>query len=249
MGRNLKLSIILFLIFTASFMVAFYLYNPHSTKDLSPNLSSILNPNNHPGGERSFDIVTLGTADYGTVTRMGPYGNPDSADKIAIIVGVHPQEAQAHQAFIDSLKEHNSTLQGCYYIYRVKVTRDVEDYQKGRDHGQVLARQYVVPDILKQDFDLVVDVHSNQGNYQLRRFIYLPAPSPTADRVASQVVKKIKWLSIYSPPNPTSPEYVTIPLIKSGVPAFIYETYLYEPYHQSKTQADQFISVLDTIQI
>jgi len=106
-----------------------------------------------------------------------------------------------------------------------------------------------VPDIQKQEFDLVVDVHSNRGNYEKRRFIYVPADSPTANNVASQLVNKINWLSIFTPPNPTSPQYVAIPLIKSGIPTILYETYMYETYHLTLTHADQFITVLDQIEL
>jgi hypothetical protein len=231
--------------------MAFYIYNPLST-NLNPNLSNIIGSNNNPfspSEETSFSIVTLGSTDYGRVTREGPYGNTSSLNKIAIITGVHPQESQSHNAFIKSLQEQNSTLKDCYYVYRVNVTRDVADYEKGRSNGQKLANQYIVPDIKKQDFDLVIDVHSNRGNYERRRFVSVPAGSNTAETVASQLVQKLSWLSIYDPPNPTSPSYVTIPLIKSGIPAIIYETYGYEPYNQTKKQADQFISVLDKIQI
>ncbi|WJI10446.1 hypothetical protein FGU46_10280 [Methanobacterium sp. CWC-01] len=248
MSKNLKLFIILFLIFISSFTLTFYFYNPLNLDTqnlLSPDVFNPLGPSK----EVPFSIVTLGSTDYGSVTREGPYGNSSSSQKIAIIVGVHPQESQAHKAFIDSLKEHNNTLQSCYYVYKVNVTRDAGDYEKGRSNGQKLANQYVVPDIKKQNFDLVVDVHSNRGNYERRRFVSVPAGSTTAENVASQLVQKLNWLSIYDPPNPTSPAYVTIPLIKSGIPAIIYETYGYEPYNQSKKQADQFITVLDQIEI
>ena len=249
MGRNLKLAIFLFLIFIVSFSVAFYIYNPLNP-NLSPDLSNILDSNPlSPSEKTSFSIVTLGSTDYGSVTREGPYGNTSSPHKIAIIAGVHPQEAQAHHAFIKSLQEHNSTLKNCYYVYKVNVTRDADNYEKGRNNGQKLANQYLVPDIKKQNFDLVIDVHSNRGNYERRRFVSVPAGSTTAENVASQLVQRLNWLTIYDPPNPTSPEYVTIPLIKSGIPAIIYETYGYEPYSQTKKQADQFIEVLEQAEI
>lgn len=253
MDRNRKLFITVILVAIFCVIVAFYFYNSLSpTNNLTPNLSEVLSPIDNqfsPSNVTPFSIVTLGSSDYGSVTREGPYGNPSSQNKIAIIAGIHPLESQAHLAFIESLKEKNNTLQSCYYVYRVRVTRDADDYEASRDHGQNLARQYIVPDIQKQKFDLVVDVHSNRGNYEKRRFIYVPAESPTANNVASQLVNSLNWLSIFTPPNPTSPEYVAIPLIKSGIPTVLYETYAYEPYNQSKTQADQFITILDKIQI
>jgi len=248
MSKNLKLFIILFLIFIFSFTLTFSFYNPlnlDSDNILSPN---IFNPFS-PSEETSFNIVTLGSTDYGSVTREGPYGNTSSPTKIAIIAGIHPQEAQSHNAFVESLKNQNNTLDSCYYVYRVNVTRDADDYEKGRINGQKLANQYIVPDIKKQNFDLVIDVHSNRGNYEKRRFISVPAGSTQAETVASQLVQDLNWLSIYDPPNPTSPAYVTIPLIKSGIPAIIYETYMCETYNLTLTHADQFITVLDNLKI
>ena len=160
---------------------------------------------------------------------------------------MHPLEHQAHLAYIQSLKAHNSTLKKCYYIYKVKVIRNAQNYDIGRDNGQKLAYQYVVPDIEKQNFNLAIDVHNNRGNYQKKIFLSVPATSPIAQNTAYQMVNQIQWLTIYNPPNPTSPSYVTIPLIKSGIPALIYETYMYESYSTTRTHADQFISVLDRI--
>jgi hypothetical protein len=238
MGGKLKLFIILFIFFIAALLSTYYFYTP---------LNGPISPISPISKQTSFSSVTIGATSYGSVIREGPYGNPNSSQKIAIITGVHPLEHQAHTAFIESLKAHNSTLKECYYIYKVNVTLDAQNYQKGRNNGQKLAYQYVVPDIEKQGFNLVIDVHNNRGNYQKERFLSVPATSPIAQNTAYQIVKHISWLSIYNPPNPTSPTYVTIPLIKSGTPAIIYETYMYEPYSTTRAHADQFITVLDQI--
>jgi hypothetical protein len=237
MGGKLKLFIILSLFFIASFLATLYFYNPISISSLNSSVTK----------ETSFSSVTLGATNYGSVTREGPYGNPSSPKKIAIITGVHPLEHQAHTAMVESLKTHNSTLKECYYVYKVNVTRDAQDYDKGRNNGQKLANQYIVPDIEKQGYNLAIDVHSNQGKYQKKRFLYVPLTSPTSQNTASQIVKQIRWLTIYNPPEPTSPTYVTIPLIKAGIPSMVYETYMYDPYKTTRAHADQFISVLDQI--
>jgi hypothetical protein len=69
MGKKLKLVSILIIFFIASFLSTFYMYTP---------ISPISN---------SFSSVTLGTTSYGSVIRDGPYGNPSSSKKIAIIEG------------------------------------------------------------------------------------------------------------------------------------------------------------------
>src|SRR5690606_18355012 len=109
MNRNRKLFIIVILVAIFCIIIAFYFYNSLSPgKDLTPNLSEVLSPIDNPlspSNVTPFSIVTLGSSDYGSVTREGPYGNSSSPTKIAIIAGVHPQEAQAHLAFIKSLKK------------------------------------------------------------------------------------------------------------------------------------------------
>jgi hypothetical protein len=238
MGGKLKLFIILFIFFIAAFLSTYYFYTP-----ISGPITSI----SPISKQTSFNSVTLGATSYGSVTREGPYGNPSSPTKIAIITGVHPLERQAHTAFIEAVQAHSSTLKKCYYVYRVKVTRNPQNYQIGRNYGQNLAYQYVVPDIKKQGFKLAIDVHNNQGHYQKKIFLSVPTNSPIAENIASQMVKQIHWLTIYDPPNPTSPRYVSIPLIKSGIPTIIYETYMYEPYSTTRAHAYQFIVVLDQI--
>ena len=36
------------------------------------------------------------------------------------------------------------------------------------------------------------------------------------------------FLRVYYPPNPTSTQYVTVPIANKGIPTIIYETYMYD---------------------
>ncbi|MDP1552495.1 MAG: hypothetical protein Q8M06_05750, partial [Methanobacteriaceae archaeon] len=126
---------------------------------------------------------------------------------------------------------------------------DAEIYNKGRMNGQLLANKYVVADIKKEKFDLVIDVHSNKGGWEKKWFIFSPIKGDYSETIAQNINNNISWLTYYDPPNPTSPEYVTIPLIKSGIPAIIYEIYTYDSDIKSKEQADEFVSVVDNMTI
>jgi hypothetical protein len=196
------------------------------------------------------NVQVMGSTDYGYVLRGGPYGNRDAPVKVAYILGVHPMEFNSHKAILEAILNRENNLNYCYYIYMVKVTCNVSDYNNGRINGQLLASKYAVPDIISKKFSLAVDIHSNRGFYKEKRFIAVPGNDKTPESIADQIINKISWLVFYVPPaekGPTSGPYVAIPLIKSGVPAIVYETYMYESYETTLSHANEFISAVDTM--
>ena len=235
MNKKVMASIVIMLafIFSISFVISFH-YLQDSTISA---LTTSANGSN-----------VLGSSELGYVVKEGPYGNKDSPVKIAYITGVHPLESESHKAICESIETKNKSLNYCYYVYKIVVTKDAADYDKGRMNGQLLANQYVVPDIKSQNFNFAVDVHSNRGNYQEKRFIFAPQDEEGSKSIALQIKDKIPWMVYYNPPSQTSPQYVTIPLIKAGIPAVVYETYINDPYDFTKEHADEFVSAVDTIQ-
>ncbi|MBI5459555.1 hypothetical protein, partial [Methanobacterium sp.] len=190
-------------------------------------------------------ISLLGSTDYGEVVKIGPYGNLMSPVKIAYIVGVHPIEQASHQAMTESISGYDNSLNYCYYIYKVTVTRDAGDYEKGRMNGQLLANKFAVPDIINQRFRLAIDIHSNVGNWAYTRFVFSPISGTSSESFARNIKNGISWLAYFSPPSQTSPSYITVPLIQSGIPAILYETYTYEDYGTTKTHANEFALKVD----
>lgn len=49
-------------------------------------------------------------------------------------------------------------------------------------------------------------------------------------------------------PNPSSPDYSTIPIIKNGTPAIIYEAYA-NPSNTIKQQVKEFIMAVDNLDL
>ena len=202
--------------------------------------------------EPSSYTQTLGNTDYGYVIRGGPYGNKDSDVKIAYIIGVHPLEIKSHEAILDVLLSNQNSLKYSYYIYIIKVTRNASDYNNGRINGQLLAYKYAVPDIAAKKFNLVLDVHSNVGDYKEKRFLDVPVNDKTSKDLAFQILNKISWANFYIPPaeeGPTSGPYVILPLIHSGIPTIVYETYRYEPYKITLEHANQLIEAVDHLNL
>ncbi|MDD3753102.1 MAG: hypothetical protein PHQ17_00895 [Methanobacterium sp.] len=217
----------------------------------SYNFNDSLNDNssNQIKSESITSVKFLGQRDYGFVVRYGPYGNPMSSVKVAYVVGVHPQEVQAHQAMMTVISNSKS-LKYCYYVYQITVTKDRDDYTNGRINGQELARDYAVPDIKASKYNLVVDVHSTKGDYPETKFISVPSDDKRSRLLAHLIVSKISWLIFYVPPfdgGPTSGPYVTIPIIESGTPAMVYETYTYAPFNETLDRAKEFANAVDSL--
>ncbi|MGB4611699.1 MAG: hypothetical protein WBH74_03540 [Methanothermobacter thermautotrophicus] len=207
---------------------------------------SLLTPS---GGNHEARGEVIGSDELGTVERMGPYGNHDSPIRIAIITGVHPLEGDAHSAMIKAVEENSDRLRYMYVIYHVNVTRDPSDYERGRMAGQVLAGRYVVPDVSAGDYALAVDVHSNRGNYAVRRFVFTPLPEERSRGIAMELSSRISWLSYHFPESQTSPAYVTEPLIRNGIPAILYENYMYQDLSRTLEDAREFLMTLDSIDV
>ncbi len=210
------------------------------------------NSSTQMGADDSIATVKfLGERDYGFVVRYGPYGNPKSPVKVAYVMGVHPMEVQAHQAMM-SVISGDKSLKYCYYVYQITVTKSKDDYTQGRIYGQQLALDYAVPDITKAKFNMVVDVHSTKGDYPETKFISVPADDSRSLLLAHLIVSKIPWLVFYVPPfdgGPTSGPYVTIPIIQSGTPAMVYETYSYASFNETFEHAAEFAKVVDSLSL
>lgn len=91
-------------------------------------------------GSADKPIKEIGKNSIGTVTVEGPYGNLNSSVKVAYILGQHPRESNAHDAIYDSLMNNSDHLNYSYYIYRINVTAESDDFEESRMNGQLLAQ-------------------------------------------------------------------------------------------------------------
>jgi hypothetical protein len=181
--------------------------------------------NNIPSKELKFTL--LGSNSNGSVELIGPIGNVNSKIKIAYIIGIHPLESFSHTTAYNTLFSHNQSLKYCYYIYRINVTDQPNVYETGRMHGQVLGEKFIVPNIDKENYSLVMDIHSNEAasGYAKTDSIFAPENNTDSKRIAEEIIANTNQTLIYFYPEPqTSPKFVTLPIIKSGIPAIIFES-------------------------
>lgn len=239
MNKKIYLTIFLIIIF---FTFTFFLFKPSSNIEFYNDSGSY-------SGDGSETLNLLGTSDYGKVYLLGKFGNQNSKTKIAIITGVHPLENNAHETFIRAI-ETDKNLKYSYHVYKVDVSKNPYDYNEGRIYGQLLAQEFLVPEIKKGNYDLAVDIHSNEGNgeYGLHKFfIFTPIDDNESLKIADFLIEETPNLEYFSPESQTSPAYVTIPIIRSGTPAIVYEVYLNTNQDIHEEQAKSFLKALESI--
>nr|WP_278930121.1 carboxypeptidase-like regulatory domain-containing protein [Methanobrevibacter smithii] len=200
--------------------------------------------------ETGFKRYNLGSNDNGTVYLYKSIGNTSSNVRIAYIIGVHVTENAVHKALFDELTNKSSELNYCYDIYKINVNpigEPIDDINRMR--GQLLGRDYVVPEAIKNNYSLVVDVHSNQGGaYVITNFVFAPAQDNVSKAIATKIINDNPGLQEYFPASQTSPAYVTLPIQRSGTPTILYETYKYEDYNNvTVPYVDLLIESVDTI--
>lgn len=198
--------------------------------------------------ENKTSGVFLGNETYGWAEKEA-YGNQDSNETIAIITGVHPRESEFHNATTAALKDKTRSLSKKYVLYKIHVTKNPLHFTIGRMNGQLIANKIVVPDIIKTDPELVVDIHEDLGKevgYKYSRFIYPVSKDEETINYVNNITQKIPFLKRYSPGG-SSPLYVTKPLARKGINTIVYETYKEDPYPQKYSDASQFIDVLDKL--
>ncbi len=200
--------------------------------------------------ETGFKRYNLGSNENGTVHLYKSIGNTSSNVRIAYIIGVHITENAVHKALFDELTNKSSELNYCYDIYKINVVpigKPIDDINRMR--GQLLGCDYVVPEAIKNNYSLVVDVHSNQGGaYVITNFVFAPAQDNVSKAIATKIINDNPGLQEYFPASQTSPAYVTLPIQRSGTPTILYETYKYEDYNNvTVPYVDLLIESVDTI--
>jgi hypothetical protein len=192
----------------------------------------------------------IGSTLYGYVEKAF-YGNLTSNQTIVLMVGIHPLENGIHTAIINALIDKSLSLTKRFVIYMVHVTKDASDYSKGRMNGQLLGQNFIIPDVASENPMLVVDNHENKGNesgYTYSRFLYPISNTTITMTYANEIITEMPFLAVYTPPNPTSPQYVTIPIANQGITTLIYETYLYDSVSKKEDDANLLIDALDMLQ-
>lgn len=198
--------------------------------------------------EISISSSMLGDTDTGTVEKF-IYGNASANNTIALITGIHPREPLSIDPEIKAAKEYVRDHEDVKIIhYQVNVTKDPQDYEKGRYNGEHLVHDYVNPDVTSSDADCVIISHSHIPTYGEGFYV----ATPEMDDASVDISNKIKDSSDfnYYPKTgnetyrSTSAQLVSCPIAQAGYPTFVYEIPEDITEHDSTNKAKELFDMM-----
>ncbi|MGB9978870.1 hypothetical protein [Methanobacterium sp.] len=172
--------------------------------------------------------AVIGSDNRGYVTKDVYASNGLNQPKIAIITGIHPREKIAISPIETLIKNYASTHSVEITDYSIHVLDNPENFTVGRNNGEELAAQYIVPDIKKSDYKLVIIFHAHQQGYGDGFYIATPSMDNKSVELAKNVKKTLPSFSYYqslknTPYKATSVIRVSDPIANEGYPTFVYE--------------------------
>ena len=197
-----------------------------------------------------YESKLIGENEFGSVYIHGPFGNNDSEIRIAYLIGMHPLESKSHRALFEKLTS-KSDLKYCYYVYNINVL-DKDSESEGRDEGQIIAQEFVRDDVISNEYDLFLDIHSNRGpngpgDYQITNFVFAPGFDEKSSKYMDKIIDSMDGVVYYAPEFRSSPPFITEPTSKAGIPTIVYECYSYEEMDLTLSLAEKLIDTVDTL--
>lgn len=193
----------------------------------------------------------IGENELGTVHLHSVFGNKESNVKVAYLIGMHPLESKSHRALFEIILSQKEDLNFSYYIYNIDVNH-LDGETEGRMDGQLLAQEFVAPHIVENNYDFFADIHANKGlkgpgKYEKTNFLFAPGFDDLSTSYMDQLLSQIPDLEYYAPEYRTSPDYITVPVAKSGIPTIVYETFSYEPMDKTYSLAKKLVDAIDNL--
>ena len=187
----------------------------------------------------------IGENSNGTVYKI-TCGNSSSNDTAIVILGVHSLESGIHNATYEAITNFtkDNSLNKKFIVYFIKLNfkdsgMNTSDYDTNRHMGELLANEYVLPDIEKYDPYLIVDAHEMEAYWDLQRYIgVVDNKSSMTMKYANMVGGNLSY-PVYTVKTGTSPEWVTIPLAEKKHNVILFETAQKDsPQNKAKTARD-----------
>ena len=199
----------------------------------------------------SYNITKIGSNDDGSVYKVIA-GDINSNETVGIILGVHPREHEIHEEVNKTIyditsKNGEQSLTKKYVIYYVKTNSYLTSQDETRAAGEKLANMYIVPNIVKDNPFIVVDIHEINPNYEYSNFIF--SLSDKNDKINSYISNITKDVDLvdFNFKQGTSPEKVTKPIAKQGINTFLIETDIAATLDEKHQTAEKLIRSLDSL--
>ncbi|MEN6554632.1 MAG: hypothetical protein ABFC34_17300 [Methanobacterium sp.] len=148
--------------------------------------------------------------------------------KVAVVTGIHPRETLSINVSDAVVKDYAKSHDVEIVHYTIVVHENFDYYTAGRNKGQGLAADYIIQDVAKSDYDVIIICHDHKKGYGEGFYIATPSMDNKSVTLAEKVDKAMSGLRFLpSDENPkkkgTSTEVFTKPLAATGHATFVYE--------------------------
>ena len=197
----------------------------------------------------------IGNNSNGTVYKI-TYGNLSSNNTAIMILGVHSLENGTHIATNESIMNFtkDNTLKNRFVAYYIKLNfndsgMNTSDYDTNRHMGELLANEYVVPDIENYDPYVVVDVHEMENYWENQKYVgIINNESNVSVQYANEIAGNLSF-PVFPITGGTSPEWVTIPISNNHHEVILFET-AQDDSMENKTQiASNLVRTVDNFNV
>ena len=214
----------------------------------------------HEESQQEIEILDnytsiIGKNSNGTVYKI-VCGNNSSTDTAIMILGVHSLESGIHNATNETIMNFTkeNDLNRKFIVYFIKLNfndsgMNTSDYDTNRHMGELLANEFVVPDIEKYDPYVVVDVHEMESYWETQYYVgVVDNKSDITMEYANRTGNYLNY-PVYPVRAGTSPEWVTIPIAKNNHTVLLFETAQIDDQNVKAQTARDLVRVIDTLPI
>lgn len=197
----------------------------------------------------------LGNNSNGTVYKI-VCGNNSSDDTAIIILGVHSLESGIHNATNDTIMKFTKAndLNRKYIVYFIKLNfkdsgMNISDYNTNRHMGELLAHDYVVPDIENYDPYIVVDVHEMESYWDEQKYVGVIDNKSSIEREYAYRIGDNLDYPILTINAGTSPKWVTKPIEKNNHNVILFETPQKDSQAKKTETAITLVRTIDSLTV
>ena len=197
----------------------------------------------------------LGKNSNGTVYKI-ECGNNSSDDTAIVILGVHSLESGIHNATNETIMNFtkDNNLSKRYIVYFIKLNfkdsgMNTSDYNTNRHMGEMLAHDYVVPDIENYNPYIVVDVHEMENYWDILRYVGVLDNNSALEMEYAYRISNALDYPIYTINAGTSPEWVTMPISNHNHDVILFETAQDDPQANKTQTAINLVRAIDNLPI
>jgi hypothetical protein len=190
------------------------------------SFNNLLPVNNN---SKPADQSILGSNDKGYVNKyVYPTKGSNSTEKkkIAIVTGIHPREHLSKTVWTDVLKNYNLNKDTQIVQYDINVVDSPNNFTIGRNNGENLAATYILPDVLKSKYDLIIVCHDHQPGYGEGFFFATPKMDEKSVKFTEALTQRLPFFNYYQSngtEHAASNAKFTIPLASNGYRTLVYE--------------------------